>query len=283
MASYGHEAQDARQFAAWGFDLLKYDWCSYGALASANGLTIEAQQKPYRLMGRLLRAQNRDIILNLCQYGNADVWKWGEEVGGQSWRTSGDLGGQLDQIFEVALGNIAHGAWSKPGSWNDPDYLQIGWVGSSRDTSLSQQSKLSADEQYAFMSLWSLMAAPLFYSGDLSRMDALTLSILCNPEVISVDQDPLGRCAHVVGAPGTTFVLVKELEGGSFAVGLCNPSHAQATVGVHWSDLGKTGRHSVRDLWRERMLGSFDDGFSAEVPSRGVVLIQVNAVANSAK
>ena len=282
-ASYGHEAQDARQFAAWGFDLLKYDWCSYRDVVPDKQLTVEAQQRPYRLMGGLLRAQNRDMVLNLCQYGMAEVWKWGEDVGGQSWRTSGDLGDHLNQIFEVALGNIAHGAWSKPGSWNDPDYIQIGWVGNDPVTGLSQQTKLSADEQYAFMSLWSLMAAPLFFSGDLTRMDALTLSVLCNPEVIAVDQDPLGRCAHVVGAPGDTFVLAKELEGGTLAVGLCNRSHAAATVGVRWSDLGLSGKHSVRDLWREKTIGLFDDGYSAEVPPRGVALVQVIPAANSEK
>jgi len=281
-ASYGHEAQDARQFAAWGFDLLKYDWCSYRAIVAAEALTVEAQQKPYRLMGGLIRAQNRDMILNLCQYGKADVWKWGEEVGAQSWRTSGDLGDHLDQIFEVALGNIAHGAWSKPGSWNDPDYIQIGWVGNDPVTGRAQQTKLSKDEQYAFMSLWSLMASPLFFSGDLTRMDAFTLSVLCNPEVIAVDQDPLGKCAHVVGAPGSTFVLVKELEGGTLAVGLCNRSHASATAGVHWSQLGLTGRQSIRDLWREQMVGTFDGGFSAEVPPRGVMLIQVIPAAAAA-
>jgi alpha-galactosidase len=282
-ASYGHEAQDARQFAAWGFDLLKYDWCSYRAVVPADQLTVEARQKPYRLMGGLLRAQNRDVVYNLCQYGEGEVWKWGEDVGAQSWRTSGDLGDHLNQIFEVALGNIAHGAWSKPGSWNDPDYIQIGWVGNDPVTGLSQPSKLSPDEQYAFMSLWSLMAAPLFFSGDLSRMDAFTLSVLCNPEVIAVDQDSLGRCAHVVGAPGDTFVLVKELEGGNLAVGLCNRSRASATVGVRWTQLGLSGRPWVRDLWRERTLGSFSDGFLAEVAPRGVVLIQVIPAADSGK
>ncbi|MCX7010835.1 MAG: putative Ig domain-containing protein, partial [Kiritimatiellaeota bacterium] len=133
----GHEAQDAKQFAEWGFDFLKYDWCSYGRVAGKKP-DLATMQKPYRLMGDLLKQQNRDIVFNLCQYGMGDVWgdvwKWGAEVGGHCWRTAGDLGFELNRVFEVALKNAEHREWSKPGSWNDPDYIQIGMIGAQRSS-----------------------------------------------------------------------------------------------------------------------------------------------------
>ena len=127
--AYQHEEQDAKQFADWGFDLLKYDWCSYGDVAKDDN-SLDALKKPYILMGGLLKKQKRDIHFNLCQYGMGNVWEWGAEVGGQSWRTAGDLGFELDRIIDIAMKNAEHRKWSKPGSWNDPDYLQIGYIGS---------------------------------------------------------------------------------------------------------------------------------------------------------
>jgi alpha-galactosidase len=273
--SYGHEAQDARQFAEWGFDFLKYDWCSYSDFAPAKTRTLAQMKAPYQLMGRLVKEQNRDMLLNLCQYGMGDVWKWGEEVGAQSWRTSSDLGFSLNQIFEVALANAAHREWSKPGSWNDPDYIQIGWVGDARGLGEPQPTKLSGEEQYSFMSLWSLVAAPLFYSGDLTHLDAFTLNVLCNPEVIAVDQDPKGQSARVAAKTESTFLLVKDLADGSKAVGLCNFGHSETTVTATWADVGVTGGQLVRDLWREKNIGRFEDTFTAQVPARGVVLVAV--------
>jgi alpha-galactosidase len=128
------------------------------------------------------------------------------------------------------------------------------------------------------MSLWCLMAAPLFYSGDMKKLDAFTLNILCNTEVIEINQDPLGQCARVVGQPGKTFVLVKDLEDGSKAIGLCNPGQFSAMVMVAWSAVGLAGPRVVRDLWRQKDLGTFEDRFEAKVPRRGVVLVRVRPV-----
>ena len=274
--AYGHEAQDARQFADWGFDFLKYDWCSYDRVAKGDR-SRETLQKPYRLMGGLLQQQSRDIVFNLCQYGMGQVWEWGADAGGHCWRTAGDLGFELNRFFAVALANAAHGAWSKPGSWNDPDYIQIGWMGAQRGTNFlaAQPCPLSPDEQYAYVSLWSLMAAPLFFSGDMEKLDAFTLSVLCNPEVIDVDQDPLGRSASVVRLSPTTFLMVKELADGSKAVGLCNQGEAVASITATWSALGITGIPQVRDLWRQKDFGAVADHFTAEVPRHGVILVKV--------
>ncbi|MBI4605882.1 MAG: NPCBM/NEW2 domain-containing protein [Planctomycetes bacterium] len=272
--SHDHEAQDAARFAAWGFDFLKYDWCSYGEIAKGDG-SRAALVKPYALMGEILKRQERDIVLNLCQYGMGNVWEWGAEVGGHSWRTAGDLGFELDRVFEVALVNAEHRAWSKPGAWNDPDYLQIGHVGDAREGGLPRPCPLSPSEQYAFLSLWCLMAAPLFYSGDMSRLDELTLNVLCNPEVIEVDQDPLGRCAAVKHLTEDTFVMVKDMEDGSKAVGLFNEGEVEAAVAARWPDLGLSGKQRVRDLWRQRDLGELEGEFKASLPRRGGALVRV--------
>lgn len=210
--SYQHEEQDARQFAAWGFDFLKYDWCSYGQLVH-NDNSLEALQKPYRLMGNFLQSLDRDIIYNLCQYGMGEVWKWGAEVGGQCWRTSGDLGFELDRIFDVALRNSEYREYSKPGAWNDPDYIQIGWIGDARVAGIPTLTSMPANMQYAYMSLWCLMAAPLIYSGDMSKLDEFTLNVLCNPEVIEIDQDPLGESGLVISHGDSCFLMVKNLIG----------------------------------------------------------------------
>jgi len=277
--AYQHEAQDARQFAGWGFDFLKYDWCSYRNVAGTNK-SLETLQEPYRLMGELLKQQKRDIVFNLCQYGLGNVWEWGAAIGGHCWRTAGDLGFELDRFFPVALSNATHGAWSKPGAWNDPDYLQIGWIGAQRGTNFlaPHPCPLTPDEQYAYMSLWCLMAAPLFFSGDLQHLDDLTLSVLCNPEVIDVDQDPLGRSATVVHLAPQTFLMVKELADGTKAVGLFNQGEVPAHVSANWSAIGMKENQIVRDLWRQQELGTFTNEFSAEIPRHGVSLVRLQPV-----
>lgn len=296
--AYQHEAQDAKLFADWGFDFLKYDWCSYGRIAP-RAPTLEDMKKPYKLMGDLLKEQDRDMLFNLCQYGMGNVWEWGAEVGGQSWRTAGDLGFELDRIFQVALKNCEHRAWSRPGRWNDPDYIQIGYIGNARGGGTPEPCPLTPTEQYSFMSLWCLMASPLFYSGDMTKLEEFTLNVLCNPEVIAVDQDPLGQCARVMRLSEDTFLMVKDLADGTKALGLCNQGEEAAQITARWADLGMPAaqsppgleekgatrlmalrttsgnRQCVRDLWRQKNLGRFDGAFTAVVPRHGVVLVKI--------
>jgi alpha-galactosidase len=270
--TWKHEADDARQFADWGFDLLKYDWCSYEDIAKGKR-DLETLKRPYTLMGKLLKEQRRDILYNLCQYGMGEVWTWGAEVGGQSWRTSGDLGCELTRFFEVALQNAKHRAYSKPGCWNDPDYLIIGNIG--QGGGRVAPCPLSPNEQYSYMSLWCMMAAPLFYGGDLNTLDAFTLNVLCNPEVIEVDQDPLGQCARTVALADDAVLFVKDMEDGSKVVALCNPGEMEIPVTAKWSDLGLSGKQRVRDLWRQTDLGEFDAAFSAKVGRHATLLIRL--------
>jgi alpha-galactosidase len=281
--SYEYEEQDARQFAEWGFDFLKYDWCSYGRIASANNpgqktFSVEVYKEPYRMMGEILKRQNRDIVYNLCQYGMGDVWKWGGEVGAHCWRTAGDLGFELDRIFEVALKNSEHREYSKPGEWNDPDYIQIGWIGTARGMGEPKQIQMPANMQYAYMSLWSLMASPLIYSGDMTKLDEFTINILCNPEVIEVNQDQLGESGLVIKRTEEQFVMVKNLKDGSKAVGLFNRSKNPAQVYIDFSELQIQGKQPVRDLWRHKNIGRYKDRFTATVPAQGVVMVSIGKI-----
>jgi alpha-galactosidase len=273
--SYQHEEQDARQYAEWGFDFLKYDWCSYRNVAGKNP-DLETYKKPYKQMGDILKSLNRDMVYNLCQYGMGDVWKWGGEVGAHCWRTADDLGYFLDKVFDVALKNAEHRQYSKPGEWNDPDYIQIGWIGSARGQAEPAPTKMPPSIQYAYMSLWSLMSSPLIYSGDMSKLDEFTLNILCNNEVIEVNQDPLGECGLVINQPDSCFLMVKNLIDGSKALGLFNRSKKQREVTAGWAELQIEGKLTVRDIWRQKNLGIFSNKFSASVPAQGVFLVKIS-------
>jgi alpha-galactosidase len=279
--SHGHEAQDAARFAQWGFDFLKYDWCSYGEAApKGSAPELERLQKPYRLMGGILARQPRDIVFNLCQYGMGEVWTWGGEVGGHSWRTTGDLGleqGQrLPGFYSIGFKNAEHADFARPGRWNDPDYILIGFVGNAHKiTDPPKPTTLTRHEQYSYMSMWALMAAPLFYSGDITRLDAFTLNVLNNAEVIAVDQDPLGRQARVLLKTDDEFVLAKPMEDGSIAVGLFNLSEARRDITVTAAQLGLSGRQRVRDLWRWRDIGTIADEYTASVGRHGVMLVRM--------
>ena len=285
--SFRHEEQDAKTFAEWGYDFVKYDWCSYANIAKAGSPedpniphwgdqapTLEAYQYPYRLMGKLLKQQPRDMVLNLCQYGMGEVWKWGADVDGQCWRTSGDLGFELNRITDVALNNAKHREWNKPGAWNDPDYIQIGLIGSAHTMGEPEPCPLSPNEQYTYMSLWSLSAAPLIFSGDMGKLDEFTVNVLCNPEVIDVNQDALGQCGTVVMLTPKTYLMVKDLENGDKAVGFFNRGDKAVEVTASWAALGLTRPAKVRDLWRQTELGASNNSHTAKVPPHGVVMLR---------
>jgi alpha-galactosidase len=273
--AWQHEAQDARTFADWGFDFLKYDWCSYGHVAG--GKSLEDMQKPYQKMWNEIQKQPRDIVFNLCQYGMGNVWKWGGDVG-NCWRTTGDLGAvrgtQLPGFYSIGLSNAQHWQYAHPGAWNDPDYILIGYIGTNRGKSF-KRTTLTPNEQYSYMSMWSLMAAPLIFSGDMTRLDPFTLNVLCNAEVIAVDQDPLGRQAEILRQTPDEFVLVRNLDDGSKAVGLFNFDSSPRNISVSWDDLGLHGKQTARDLWRQKEIGTFNHTFTSEVPRHGVALLRL--------
>jgi alpha-galactosidase len=283
LGSYEHEAIDAKTYAAWGFDFLKYDWCSYSGIynqrmkETPNDL-IE-KKRPYQKMGDILQTLNRDIVLNLCQYGMSDVWTWGEEVGGHCWRTTGDLGlergSRLPGFYRIGISNMGHWQHAGPGAWNDPDYILIGWVGAARGMKEGRPTTLTGNEQYSYMSMWSLMAAPLIFSGDMAKLDAFTLNVLCNPEVIEVNQDALGKQARPICHTDDELVLVKPMEDGSVALGLFNLGEVERELRVTWEALDIKGPHRVRDVWRHKDLEDAEGAYSATVARHGVMFVRL--------
>jgi len=282
VAAYQHEAQDIERFVEWGFDFLKYDWCSYGKIAKDK--TLEEFQKPYRQISAILAKQPRDIVLNLCQYGMGGVWTWGREVGGNSWRTAGDLGGRFEKIgealfrdgFDLYAQSDLH-KYGGPGGWNDPDYLLLGFLSNWKGETVP--SPLTPNEQYSHVSLWCLLAAPLIFSGDITRGDDFTLGLLTNDEVLDVDQDPLGMPGRRAAKDGDLEVWIRDLEDGSLAVGLFNRGEGMKTVTAKWAEMGISGARTVRDLWRQKDLGVFDGKFEALVGRHGVVLVKIGPTA----
>jgi alpha-galactosidase len=290
--SYQHEQQDAETFAAWGFDFLKYDWCSYGSVAK--GRSLDDMKAPYKLMWKELKSINRDIIFNLCQYGMGDVWKWGSEAG-NSWRTTGDLGlssgSFLPGFYTIGMTNATHWEYAHPGAWNDPDYIMIGWVGNAHGMGNGIKTTLTSNEQYAYISMWSLMAAPLFFSGDMANLDSFSLNVLCNNEVIDIDQDVMGHQAKVLRNDQNGMIMVKDLADHSKAVGLFNfPGDKKNPVDYFaWenvgdgsrrisftsAEIGVHGKFKVRDVWSQKDLGVFEKRFEIKVPYHGVMLLKI--------
>jgi alpha-galactosidase len=256
--SYGHEEQDARTYAEWGFDYLKYDWCSAVKVYKASEMPAG-----YRKMYDALRQAGRPIVYSLCQYGMDRVWEWGPRVGGNLWRTTDDITDEYARMAFIGFGQSGLEKFAGPGHWNDPDMLEVG------------NGHMKPDEYRTHMSLWCLLAAPLLAGNDLSKMTPETLAILTNPEVIAVDQDPAGTQGHRVSEEGPLEVWVKPLADGGKAVGLFNRGESAMTVTVNFADLGVSGSASVRDLWERKDLGTFDGSFSALVVKHGVVMVRV--------
>lgn len=268
--SYGHEAEDAATYAAWGVDFLKYDWCSYEEIALDHSLP--ELQKPYFIMRDALARVDRDIVFALCQYGYGDVWQWGAAAGGHLWRSSGDLLDQWANLQSVGFRQAGREKWTRPGEWNDTDMLVVGTLGWGPDL---RPTRLTPNEQMLHLALWALQAAPLFIGADLSKLDDFTLALLTNDEVIDVDQDPLGQAAHRVWSDARREIWARPLSDGTMAVGLFNRGLAPAEVTVRWPQLGLAGSQHVRDLWRRADVGSFAGQYSATVPRHGVVFIKV--------
>lgn len=272
IGSYGHEAEDARRYAAWGFDFLKYDWCGYSVIAPDP--SVSSLQKPYLLMHQALSSIDRDIVLSICEYGRGDVWKWGASVGGNMWRTTSDVRDTWQSIREIGFGMDGKEKYAGPGGWNDPDQLVVGYVGWSKHL---RPSYLSANEQYVQVSLWSLLAASLIISSDLTRLDGFTRSLLTNREVIQIDQDPLGREAHKVLDEHNIQVWAKRLADGSMAVGIFNLGETPVDYELDFSRLGLDGKFTVRDVWRQKNLSEGQKTYACAINRHAVKLLKLSS------
>jgi alpha-galactosidase len=256
--THGHEAQDARTYAAWGIDYLKYDWCG-----ARNLYTDDEMQALYQVMGDALRATGRPIVYSLCQYGREDVWKWGPDVGGNLWRTTGDIRDTWDSMTRIGFGQSDLAPYAKPGHWNDPDMLEIGNGG------------MSETEYRTHMSLWSMLAAPLLAGNDLRAVPPGVLEILTNREVIAIDQDKDGAQGKRVQKDGDREIWTRPLAGGATAVAVFNRGAEEVRVVVKWADLGLTGKLRARDLWAKKDVAVAGAEYSVSVPGHGVVLLRV--------
>ena len=257
--SYQHEEQDAKTWAAWGIDYLKYDWCSAEKVYKPSDM-----QAVYKKMGDALKATGRPIVYSLCQYGLQNVWEWGASVGGNLWRTTGDIEDNWKSMTTIGFDKqTGHERYAEPGHWNDPDMLEIGNGG------------MSMPEYRTHMTLWAMLAAPLLAGNDLRDMSPATKEILMNKEVIAIDQDKLGRQGRRVSKEAGAEMWMRPLENGDLAVAMFNRSEGMVSVSAPWELLGLKGKHKIRDLWVHEDLGSFRDGYSAQVPIHGVVLLRI--------
>ncbi|MBD1424163.1 glycoside hydrolase family 27 protein [Sphingobacterium arenae] len=268
--SYKHEYADAKQFAEWGFDYLKYDWCGYRAVVSEPSL--EEVQHPYRLMGQALKDVDRDIVYSLCQYGMKEVWKWGASIGGNVWRTTGDIRDNWESMSRIGFNQAGLESYAGPGHWNDPDMLVVGYVGWSKNL---RPTYLSPNEQYTHISLWSLLAAPLLIGCDLTRLDDFTYGLLSNAEVIAVNQDILGKQASRIINENNIQVWAKPLSDGSMAVGVFNLGETPVNYQLSLASLDLPGKHTLRDIWKQEDMGNIETSFSVRINRHGVKLFKI--------
>jgi alpha-galactosidase len=262
--SIGHEYQDAKQYANWGVDYLKEDWC--------NTLPGQNSESSYALMRDALAASGRPIVFSICEWGSTKPWLWAGPIG-NLWRATPDIqdcweckrdwgGGGVTQILDMMNGLESY---SGPGHWNDPDMLEVGNGG------------MTKEEYRTHFSMWAMFSAPLLAGNDVSNMTADTKEILLNKEVIAIDRDALGQQGRRVKKTGDLEVWSKQLQDGGRAVALVNRGPATAKISIAWTEIGYPDSimANVRDLWTKMESTAVKGGYSAEVPSHGVVMMRV--------
>jgi alpha-galactosidase len=270
--SLGHEEQDAKMYAAWGVDFLKYDLCSFNdnlleAQAAHPGdpnVKREMMIAAFRKMGDALRATGRPIVYSLCQYGVDQPWRWGPSIGAQLWRTTDDIDDSYGRMVAIGFSQAGLARFSGPGYWNDPDMLEIG------------NGKMTLDEYRTHMSLWVLLAAPLLAGNDLSKMTDQDKSLLMNKDAIAIDQDPMGKQGDRLMESGDLDVWTKPLSGGRVAVGLFNRSWSVRDVSVNLAAIGFPGGANLRDVWKQKDLGRQSGVFTDTLVKHGVTLLIVS-------
>ncbi len=250
--SWQHEAQDAATYAEWGIDFLKYDWCSLDSVLDKTRRKPFRAQHPYRLMGDALRAQNRDIIFDVCQYGGYSVPAWGRDVGGHMWRTTGDIMDIWGSCQNILARQRAVSRFAQPGGWNDPDMLVVGSLGWGRGL---RPSRLTHNEQYTHVGLWAMLAAPMQIGCDVAGMDDFTRSLLTNDEMLEINQDELGRSADCVTRTDAAETWVKPMHDGSLAVAFFNRFYEPRDFAFPLEPNGIAEDWRVRDVWAQKDLG----------------------------
>jgi alpha-galactosidase len=261
--SYGFEAIDAKTYAEWGVDYIKEDWCN------TVGMDTHVQ---YQIMSDAIRATGRPMILSLCEWGVSSPWEWAKGVGAM-WRTTNDIQDCYDCVrnwggmgwVAIMEKNVNLAPFAGPGHWNDPDMLEVG------------NKALNALECRAHFSMWCMLAAPLIAGNNISTMNDTIRDILTAPEIIAIDQDPLGIQGTRIKNENGLQVWQKPLKGGSIAVALLNVTKSSAQMSVSLEELGlrKGVKSSVRDLWSRKNLASINDIYKTEVAAHGVVVLKI--------
>jgi alpha-galactosidase len=271
--SLGHEEQDARMYAGWGIDYLKYDLCSFIPEVMEKqaphdpAAQMRLMHAAYDKMGKALKATGRPIVYSFCQYGWDAVWEWAPAMGGNLWRTTGDISPDWDRIYAILEQQDGLEKYAGPGHWNDPDMLEVG------------NGKLTLAENRAHFSMWAMLASPLLAGNDLPNMKSEVREILTNREVIAIDQDKLGKQASRAYSEGEVEVWTRHLEGGALAVAvLAAGDNRYSTHPFHLNlaRLGLHGSQQAKDLWTGKEM-TLTDNMPLEIKSHDVLLVRVAA------
>lgn len=273
LGSYEHEDIDAATYAAWGVDLLKYDWCNYKGAANRGTGSL---QSPYAVMRTSLDKVRRDIVYSICQPGPGKPWDWSPSFGANLWRAGGDADDRWPALMSVFESENGREADAGLGHWNDPGLLSVGYLNSGR-------ARLTKNEQITQFSMWCLVGAPLIIGGDVTRLDSFTTALLTNDDAIDIDQDPLGHAAGRAAKDGNAEVWARPLFDGTHAVGLVNIGDVPTSIAVYWSEIGIRGAQPVYDVWLHKNVGTLKRGYAVQVPPHACALLIVGTPQESRK
>ena len=246
-ASLGFEEQDAKTFAAWGIDYLKYDYCN----APPDSATAKIR---YKTMADALRKSGRDIAFGICEWGERKPWLWASQAGGQLWRTTGDVRDVWSSLMSIFNINSELDRYAGPGHWNDPDMLIVGLRGNKGPSGDLGGTGCTDIEYQSNMSLWSMMAAPLIATNDVRNMNEATKNILLNEEVIAINQDVLGKQAERKIKNDVWDVLVKPLANGDVALAILNKGDKDAGYELKFIEIGLPDKYEIRDVWQHKVI-----------------------------
>jgi alpha-galactosidase len=269
--SWGHEEQDAQLYASWGIDYLKYDLCSFipDVMQKQAPNDMPAQMRlmhaAYDKMGKALKATGRPIVYSFCQYGWDAVWEWAPALGGNLWRTTGDIEPHWDRVYTILEQQAGLEGYAGPGHWNDPDMLEVG------------NGKLSLDENRAHFSMWAIFAAPLLAGNDLTQMKPEIKAILTNRDVIAIDQDRLGQQGSRIYTDGEMEVWTRHLEGGALAVAVLNAGDNRYSTHPFHLSLAKLSLHDTqqaKNLWTGKEM-ELTENMPLEIAGHDVLLVRI--------
>ncbi|HWA95310.1 MAG TPA: glycoside hydrolase family 27 protein [Terracidiphilus sp.] len=270
-ASLGHEEQDARMYAAWGIDYLKYDLCSFipDVMEKQAPHDKAAQMKlmiaAYQKMGKALKDTGRPIVFSLCQYGWDAPWEWAPALGGNSWRTTGDINAHWDRIYTILEQQAGLEKYAGPGHWNDPDMLEVG------------NGHLTLAENRSHFSMWAMLASPLLAGNDLPHMKPEIKDIFTNRDVIAIDQDKLGKQASRIYADGEVEVWGRHLSGGAYAVAILAAGDSRYSTHPFHLDLTKLGLEGAqqgKNLWTGKEV-TLTNNMPIEIGSHDILLVRI--------